>query len=533
LILAVTTIAGAGELPPWTVRRIEEAQAAAAGPVLVVAAGPGAEDIAADARAALDLPVTVVQRADTLAALDQALAAGQHACGFLLERSPMGTLSLRRRGDCSQPAAVPVVAPEPTPVEPMQLEVRQGRLLGVDDGRLIDADAFAWRVGDDDTFDAYKRRALPVKLASAGLAATAALAALGATRFTTHSPRTPSDVPSERFWYFTLGGYAVVAAPSSLILLGADKYRINALDHWYTPEEAQAWADAYNDRGGERVEPRPEGCVEVQAPPSTPAVHAEPPRLPAPSGGSSELPGWALRRIDEARAPGESPVLVAAGGPEAEAIAADAEAALGQEVVVLKEPDPLAAFDLLLKYGDRPCGFLLERTAEGTLSMRKRGTCPDAAQPPDPAAPPPAPEPPPRMTHLRLIQTSAGLQARLGWTALDADEFGHLVLDTRVTDAYALEMKRVRTVSLSLLPAAGLTAYSAYWASSLDSPSAELLTQGLLGAAGLLAVGSVGTVFWSKARVNQLSHWYTPEEAQRWADAYNERTPGPCPEDER
>ncbi len=253
-VLAMLLVSSAtAALPDWAVHRIEDAYAQAAGPVLMAAGGSDAEALAAEAQAELGREVLVLREPDGLAAMDRLLAEGCHACGILLERSDQGTLSLRRRGECAQPPANGTPEPaeptlSPTEIQPLlRVEVRHNRMVAFDATHRLDTDAFSWRVGDIDTYRAYQRASLPVKLLSAGLVSSAGLAALGATRFTGHSPRTPSDDPVERTIFFGLAGYAAVAAPGSLVVLAAHKYEINGLDHWYTPEEASAWVTRFDE----------------------------------------------------------------------------------------------------------------------------------------------------------------------------------------------------------------------------------------------------------------------------------------------
>lgn len=250
---------------------------------------------------------------------------------------------------------------------------------------------------------------------------------------------------------------------------------------------------------------------------------------------AAPLPDWALDRILSTQESLGATVLVAVAGAEAEALQRDAEQALYRQVWVLDGKDPAAELDWMLAGGPWACGFLLEHSAEGTLSLRGRGEC---GQPLDLAGPagsftphPPTPVPVPPPLVLHVLETglpdNPWLTMRKGTRTLNAEAFSKLVGDTATLHAYRHENNRVKLISGIIWSLSGTAATVGYLsvAGSHSVPvqqrTSENVFWGLEAFATLSATGALTYFIGRKSWLGQISHWYSTEEAQAQVDRYN------------
>jgi hypothetical protein len=244
---------------------------------------------------------------------------------------------------------------------------------------------------------------------------------------------------------------------------------------------------------------------------------------------AAKLPAWAVDQLERALTQRDTPPLLAAAGPGAEALAIEIEAALRQPVQVIRGPDPLQTFDAMLAVHCSACGYLLTRSEEGTHTLRRRGECepvgsertPDA-QPTRFELRPPSP--------LKLRSAHGVQRAHNGFLPLDADEFAHLVGDDRVTEAYARKMRLSRTIGIGLVATGAASmgiGYVSATGSHRDDPGADERFFWFMAGNGLgMMIASPITIWARKQSINRLDHWYTPEEAERWVEDYNARLSG-------
>ncbi|MFH1465672.1 MAG: hypothetical protein ABIO70_14900 [Pseudomonadota bacterium] len=263
-LLALLAAAHAAGLPAWAVEEVLATRARIGAPPLIATAGPEATTLAADAGAALAQEVMVLRDADPLAALDALVAADPPACGFLLAWRDDGSLTLRRRGACSAQAApapvpaaflaTPPVPPPQLPVTPMRLSPWDGSFTVLQEAGPLDVERFSWRVGDWETYRAFRRANNWIKAESiVGVATAAHLAVLGQAINGDHH----GVGPDRTLAFFVIEGLAATVGLGAAINFGVRHPRVYRLDTWYDRTEVERWAAAYNAAVEGTVAPAP------------------------------------------------------------------------------------------------------------------------------------------------------------------------------------------------------------------------------------------------------------------------------------
>lgn len=246
---------------------------------------------------------------------------------------------------------------------------------------------------------------------------------------------------------------------------------------------------------------------------------------------SAELPGWAVRRVEDARV--SAPVLLAVGGPEANTLAAEAQAALDQQVVVLRGIDALADWEALLARESPACGILLLRGEEGTLSLRQRGDCsvrritlegvPGAPSHQLSLRPTTILSQQPLTLDLDGVRTSVSQ----GEYRLSLGELALLGRDQDTLAAYLSESRRVQRAGALSLGVAGTLAIAAKLAlascfTRYPVPGGPYTWITIEGLATTTALVTFPAHVARKHRLNRLSSWYSEEELRRLTATYND-----------